>query len=83
MTDSGATHIKRTKLGYLGFIFGGLVSVPFAVAVYYAAKYLHRDAPLEGTIIFYILIFIGFTALFYFIKLRRIRREGRNRAMEQ
>jgi hypothetical protein len=48
MTDSGATHIKRTKLGYLGFIFGGLVSVPLAVAVYYAAKYLHRDAPSRG-----------------------------------
>ena len=48
MTDSGAPHIKRTKLGYLGFIFGGLVSVPFAVAVYYAAKYLHRDAPSRG-----------------------------------
>ncbi|AKA49143.1 hypothetical protein IX51_08530 [uncultured archaeon] len=76
MTDSDAPHRKSIRLGYLGFIFGGIVSVPLAIVVYYAAEYLHRDAPLEGAIIFYVLMFIGFTGLFYMIKIRRIRKEG-------
>ena len=51
------------KLGFLGFVFGGIVAIFPSVAVYYAAKIENRPGPLTAAIFIYILMFIGFTAL--------------------
>lgn len=61
----------RVKLGYFGFLFGGLVAILPAAAVYFAAKYTGRPDYLTAGIIFYILMFIGFTGLFYVQKTKK------------
>ena len=63
------------QLGFLGFVFGGIVAIFPSVAVYYAAKIENRPGPLTAAIFIYILMFIGFTALFYTLKIRRNRME--------
>lgn len=79
MTESIGHTRKRIKLGYLGFVFGGFVAILPSAGVYYAASLEGRPDALTAGIIFYILMFIGFTALFYMIKVRRIRMEHRKR----
>lgn len=63
---------NRVKLGYFGFLFGGLIALLPAAAVYYAAKYMGKPDYLTSAIIIYILMFIGFTGLIYVLKIRKI-----------
>lgn len=63
-----------SRLGFFGFLFGALIAIPISVLVYYAAVKVKAQDPLTGAAIMYVLMFIAFTALYYWIMVKRYRK---------
>lgn len=74
MVTNAPLERPSSRLGFFGFLFGALMAIPVSVLVYYVAAQVKAKDPLTGSAIIYVLMFIAFTSLYYWIKVKNYRK---------